>query len=225
MVLDIIWYIFLGFLPGLFWLWFYYKKDLHPEPIKWVAKVFLWGMLATIPSIVIEVIFEFFFAEWFEPGTIVYVFIITFVVVAPVEEFMKYFVVKRTVYRNKVFDEKIDGVVYMIAAGLGFATFENILAAVESGGSIVLARAVTATLLHAVASGLVGFYLGQAKFRPQKRTFFISIGLLLGILVHGIYNFVITINTEMTIPLIIILLAVVYIILAIGIRRMRRVEV
>ena len=173
MVLDVIWYIFLGFLPGLFWLWFYYKKDLHPEPLKWIAKVFLWGMLATVPAIVIEIILEFFFKQWLEPGTIAYIFVITFVVVAPVEEFVKYLVVKRTVYRDKVFDEKIDGVIYMIAAALGFVTFENILAAVESGGSIVLARAMTATLLHAVASGLVGFYLGEAKFRPQKRKFFI----------------------------------------------------
>ncbi len=225
MFLQIVWYIFIGFLPGLFWLWFYYKKDLHPEPLKWVVKVFFLGMVITIPAILLEVLFEFFTSMYLEPGTIGYIAVTTFVIVAPVEEYLKYLVVKRTVYRSPVFDEKIDGVIYCIAAGLGFATFENILAAVGSDGSIVLARAVTATLLHAVASGLVGFYLGQAKFRPQKSRFYITIGLLSGIIVHGMYNFVITIDTALTIPLLIILLAVVYIILAVGIKRMQRVEV
>lgn len=225
MILDIIWYIFIGFLPGLFWLWFYYKKDLHPEPLRWVFKIFLWGMLATVPAILLEVFFEFFTSLYLEPGTIGYVAVTTFVIVAPVEEYLKYLVVKRTVYKTAVFDEKIDGVIYCIAAGLGFATFENILAAIGSGGSIVVARAVTATLLHAVASGLVGFYLGQAKFRPQKAKRYIAIGLTLGIIVHGLYNFVITIDTNLTIPLIIVLLAAVYVILAVGIKKMRHSEI
>lgn len=225
MVLDIFWYIFIGFLPGLFWLWFYYKKDLHPEPLKWIAKVFFLGMVVTIPAIALEVFFEFFTSLYLMPGTLGYIAITTFVIVAPIEEYLKYLVVKRTVYRSPVFDEKIDGVIYCIAAGLGFATFENILAAIGSGGEIVLARAVTATLLHAVASGIVGFYLGQAKFRPKKAKFYIGLGLVLAILIHGLYNFVITINTSYTIPLIIVLLAVIYIILAVGISRMRKVEV
>ncbi|MFC1618124.1 PrsW family intramembrane metalloprotease [Patescibacteria group bacterium] len=225
MIIDVIWYIFIGFLPGLFWLWFYYKKDLHPEPLKWILKVFLWGMLMTIPAIVIEVLADSFLQVFIDPATLSYIFMTTFVIVAPVEEFLKYLVVKRVVFDKPVFDEKIDGVVYCIAAGLGFATFENILAAIGSGEEIVLARAVTATLLHATASGLVGFYLGQAKFRPKKRKYYIAIGLTLGIAVHGLYNFVITLDTALTIPLIIVLLAVVYVILAVGIRRMRRVEV
>lgn len=224
MFFDILWYIFIGFLPGLAWLWFYYKKDLHPEPLKWVVKVFFWGMLATIPAIVLETFFDFSLQVYMDPGSVLYIFLTTFIIVAPIEEYLKYLVVKRTVFREKVFDEKIDGVIYGVAAGLGFATFENILAAIGSGGSVVLARAVTATLLHAVASGLVGFYLGQAKFRPQRKKFYIATGLILGILVHGLYNFIITIDIDMTIPLIIVLLAIVYVILAVGIKRMRRVE-
>ncbi len=224
MAVDVIWYIFIGFLPGLFWLWFYYKKDLHPEPIKWILKVFFWGMLATIPAIIIEVLADTFLQIYIDSATLTYIIITTFVVVAPIEEILKYLVVKKTVFYNKVFDEKIDGVIYGIAAGLGFATFENILAALGSGENIILARAITATLLHATASGIMGYYLGQAKFRPQKKRFYITVGLLIAIGIHGVYNFIVTIDTDLTVPLIIVLLAVVYVILAIGIRKMRRVE-
>lgn len=226
MFLEVLWAVFIGFLPGLFWLWFYYKKDLHPEPLKWIAKVFLWGAMATIPAIVLELLFDSVLQIYIDPAMLSYVFISTFVIVAPIEEFLKYFVVKRTVFKNKVFDEKIDGVIYCIAAGLGFATFENILAAIGGGGGdIVLARAVTATLLHATASGLVGFFMGEARFRPKKKRLYLAIGLLSAIAVHGIYNFVVTLESDMTIPLIVILLAVVYVILAVGIRRMKRSEV
>ncbi len=224
MFLTILWYVFIAFLPGLFWLWFYYKKDLHQEPLKWIVKVFLWGMLATIPAIILELFFDFIGQIYLIEGTLAFIAVSTFVVVAPIEEFLKYFVVRRTVFKDKVFDEKIDGVIYCIAAGLGFATFENILAAVTSGEGIVLARAVTATLLHAVASGIVGFYLGQAKFKPQKSKRLIVFGLVFAVVVHGLYNFVITLETEFTIPLIIVLLAIVYVILAVGIRKMKRVE-
>ncbi len=223
--INIIWYIFIGFLPGLFWLWFYYKKDLHPEPLKWVLKVFVWGMLATIPAIVIELLADSLLQNYLDVASLAYICISTFAVVAPVEEILKFLIVRRTVFNEPVFDEKIDGVIYGIAAGLGFATLENVLAAIGSGENVVLARAITATLLHATASGLMGYFLGLAKFKPRQQGWLIAAGLLCAIFVHGLYNFVITLDSELTIPLIIILLAVVYVILAIGIKKMRRVEV
>ncbi len=222
--INIIWYIFIGFLPGLFWLWFFYKKDLHPEPLKWVIKVFVWGMLATVPAIVFELLGDSLLQNYLDPASMLYICLSTFVVVAPVEEILKFLVVWRTVFKESIFDEKIDGVIYSIAAGLGFATFENILAAVGSGENIVLARAVTATLLHATASGLMGYFLGLAKFKPQQRGWLIAAGLVCAIFVHGLYNFVITLDSSLTIPLIVVLLTIVYIILAVGIKRMRRLE-
>lgn len=223
--INIIWYIFIGFLPGLFWLWFYYKKDLHPEPLKWLFKVFVWGIMAAVPAVVIELLADALLLNYVDEASLVYICLSTFLVVAPAEEVMKFLVVRRTVFNEPVFDEKIDGVIYAIAAGLGFATFENILAAIGSGENIVIARGITATLLHATAAGLMGYFLGLAKFQPKRRGWLMAAGLLSAISVHGLYNFVITLDSELTIPLIIVLLTVVYVILAIGIRKMRRLEV
>ncbi len=222
--MNIVWYVFVGFLPGLFWLWFYYKKDLHPEPLKWIFKVFVWGLLAAIPAVVIELLADSLLLNYLDEASLIYIILSTFLMVAPVEEIMKFSVIWRTVFKDPVFDEKIDGVVYAIAAGLGFATFENILAVIGSGENILIARAITATLLHATATGLMGYFLGLAKFKPRQRGWLIAAGLLSAIGVHGLYNFVITLDLELTIPLIIILLTIVYVVLAVGIKKMRRLE-
>lgn len=240
-LLLILWYIFIAFLPGLFWLWFYYKKDLHPEPVKAILKVFFWGMLATIPAIFIELFFEMIInspmldqldllvngasgavknaVEFVSTNK--YYLISAFLIVAPVEEFFKFLVVRLTIFKKDVFNESIDGIIYAIAAGLGFATFENILAAIGLGSEIILLRAVTATLLHAVSAGLMGYFIGKARFNPKKQKILFAQGLIIAILIHGLYNFIITLNSDLSIPFIIVLLAIVYVILALEIRKTR----
>ena len=51
-----LWYLLiLGFAPALFWLWYFYLKDRYaPEPRAWILRIFLLGMLSTIPIALIE---------------------------------------------------------------------------------------------------------------------------------------------------------------------------
>lgn len=39
--------IILGILPSVIWLAFYLRKDIHPEPKKWLFLIFLAGMAIT----------------------------------------------------------------------------------------------------------------------------------------------------------------------------------
>src|SRR5581483_11796049 len=49
----------LGFAPGLFWLWHYYRKDAYqPEPRRLVLKLFVLGMLVTIPVGIAELLID-----------------------------------------------------------------------------------------------------------------------------------------------------------------------
>ncbi|HOG73405.1 MAG TPA: PrsW family intramembrane metalloprotease, partial [Methanofastidiosum sp.] len=44
--------------PGIFWVWFFYKKDKYePEPKKIIIFTFLLGVLATIPAGLINSMF------------------------------------------------------------------------------------------------------------------------------------------------------------------------
>lgn len=164
--------------PALFIFLYLYRKDRYePEPLRLVIWIFFLGTVAVIPAAFIELLFP---SGIFVPA-----------VVAPVvEEATKFLVVFLTIYRNPEFDEPVDGIVYAMAAGLGFATLENILYVLEGGLMVGIVRAIASVPGHVVFSCIWGFALGIAKFRPeQERTGIILAGLAGAILMHGIFNF------------------------------------
>jgi RsiW-degrading membrane proteinase PrsW (M82 family) len=87
----------------------------------------------------------------------------------------------------------MDGIVYGVAAGLGFATIENIFYVFGFGTiSTALIRAFMSVPSHAAYGGIMGFYLGMAKsFRlssKQHERKLILTGLAIAILLHGLYD-------------------------------------
>ncbi len=101
-----------------------------------------------------------------------------------VEEFGKFLGVYFAVSKSRFFDEPIDGMIYMITAAMGFATVENFLFLVGFAKALELTvlRFVGATLLHALASGFVGFYWVRRKLIK---------GFTLATLIHAGFNFLI----------------------------------
>ena len=104
------------------------------------------------------------------------------------EEFFKFLVVTRYSARNPAFDEPMDGVVYGATASLGFATLENILYVAQGGWIVAVARALTAVPCHACLGAILGYYVGQARFKGERK---ISawLGLLVATLLHALYDF------------------------------------
>jgi len=118
--------IIFALLPSVIWLLFFLRKDAHPESNKMILRVFLYGMLVTIPAAIIQL----GFLEITEKLTYWPFLILTlniFFGVALVEEFSKYLVVKIKVLRSSELDEPLDVMLYMIIAALGFAALENVL--------------------------------------------------------------------------------------------------
>jgi RsiW-degrading membrane proteinase PrsW (M82 family) len=168
----------LAIAPALFVFLYIYRKDRYePEPLHLLAWVFFLGALACIPAGLIELPFP--------EG------VIGSAVVAPVvEETLKFLVVFLAVYRHPEFDEPMDGIVYATAAGLGFATLENILYVLDGGVVVGIIRAVASVPGHVVFACIWGFVLGTAKFRPaNERRGLILTGLAGAMLMHGIFNF------------------------------------
>jgi hypothetical protein len=94
------------------------------------------------------------------------------------------------VYRHGEFDEPMDGIVYAAAAGLGFATLENIFYVLEGGVAVGIIRAVASVPAHVIFSCVWGFALGTAKFRNKSaRPAMIATGLAGAMFLHGIFNF------------------------------------
>jgi RsiW-degrading membrane proteinase PrsW (M82 family) len=177
--------------PAFILLRYYYRQDRErPEPKGLVVRIFLLGIVATFVAIPFELlmsVFQGLFADF----PLLTALFKAFVVAALVEEYLKLTIVRVFAYRNRNFDEIMDGVVYTVVASLGFACMENILYVMGGTIGTALTRAVTAIPLHATASGLMGYYIGRAKFAPSPRMerALINRGLRVAIFVHGTYDF------------------------------------
>ncbi len=198
-------YIMLGLLPSLIWLVFYLRKDKHPEPNKAIIRIFLWGMLLAPLAVFLEVIFTWLLEPQREildvllsPGEngIIRTIIAATLIPATVEEYLKYAIVKIKILKNSVFDEPTDAMIYCLIAGLGFAAVENLLILSKisfpdfsQALSTMILRFLGATLVHALASAIVGYWLARSILYPQKRKVFVALGLALAILFHSCYNY------------------------------------
>lgn len=191
-------FLFFGLTPSIIWLLLYLRKDSHPEPKRFLGKIFLWGMLITIPAIAIELSIKSFVLNIpLQDGLKIALYF--FFGVALVEEWLKYIVVRAFVFYKAQLNEAVDVMVYMVVSGLGFAALENIFLLYGLGpfspvSNIVALSAVRlagATFLHALASGLFGYFLARALLEPAKGVKYFAIGLLASSLLHALFNFAI----------------------------------
>lgn len=177
--------------PAVFLVCYFYRLDRKkPEPKGLVMRIFFLGVGATIPIGVLELGLEKAMNEWID-SILLFNFIKAFFIAALIEETIKFVIVKRFAYNQVDFDEKMDGIVYAVVAGLGFACLENIIYVIDGGLNIAIARAFTAVPIHAIAAGFMGSYLGKAKFAtsPEDEQRLIFIGLVYAVLIHGLYDF------------------------------------
>jgi len=196
----------LAIAPSAFLLWHFYNADKYKrESKRLLGGTFLLGALATIPAIIIETIIGV-------PPTgagVLVVFAYFLFGVGLVEELMKFLSIRIYAYRAREFDEPMDGIVFGVAAALGFATIENLLAVYRYGVAAAIIRAIVSVPGHAFWGAIVGFYLGEAKTR--KRWLLALQGLAIAVFLHGLFD---TLEETISNPIIgfILLLALVWIV-------------
>lgn len=182
--------------PSFVWLAFYLCKDSHPEPNRTILKIFLLGMFVVIPAIYMETFIEGFLSAFSLPK---FTFLLSYFLfgVAFVEEFLKYLAVRVGALSNAALDEPLDVMLYMVVAGLGFAAFENILLLfgliqtypISDVFFVNMIRFAQAVSLHALASGLLGYFLALSLFWKKQSGFLVPTGFILATLLHGFFNF------------------------------------
>jgi len=197
-------YICLGLLPSLIWLIFYLKKDIHPEPKKKIVAVFFGGAISAVLAGAVETLI-IKKAGLYCQGS--YQTILLFLIIAAIEEISKYLPFKIMVAEHKELDEPIDVPEYMITSALGFAAFENIFLFFSSKLKFLEIflvsgfRFIGATLLHAVCSGLLGYFIALSfahnKKGRIKSRLFTAFGFLVAMLLHTAYNFSIIKSEDM----------------------------
>ena len=191
----IIFTIIIALLPGFAWLVFYLDEDPHPEPRRLIALAFCAGIVAGLFAIVAER----FFNKGIAGIGIGEFSIISLLGLALIEELLKFGAAYFAVNKDPRFTEPIDAMIYAIVAALGFATLENIgtivfapqqaafaIAAIQTSSL----RFVGATLLHSLASGIVGYHWAHGIIRG-KVVHYIASGLIVAAVLHAIFNYLI----------------------------------
>lgn len=176
--------------PSVALAYFFYVKDKYEkEPRYLLMKAFLLGVIAVIPVLFLEMKLNVFDAG--ENGDLVSIGYTAFIVAGLVEEGFKFLIFYMLIWRNHEFDEMYDAIVYCVFVSLGFATVENIGYVLSTGFGIALLRSVTAVPAHALFGVSMGYYLGIARFaREQYRAKYFRLGLIVPVVLHGIYDFI-----------------------------------
>ena len=187
----------LAIIPVLILLLYVYKKDPHKESFGSLLKIFIFGMISTIPAAILEIIVTIFVGDerLMDPISL---FIYTFIGIGLIEEFVKWFSIKKGIYNTNKFDEYYDAIVYCTFVSLGFACLENILYVTNTGKSglaVGIMRAFTSVPGHTCFGIIMGYYLCYTKFNEirgnteQKK--YNRLSLLYPVIAHTLYDYLI----------------------------------
>jgi RsiW-degrading membrane proteinase PrsW (M82 family) len=116
----------LAVIPGLLLCYFIFAMDKYEkEPQSILLICFLLGVIATFPAIHMEDIGQYYISK--NEKAFFKIFLFATFVVGFSEEILKFLSLLLFAYPKKVFNEPMDGIVYSMMIGMGFATLENIL--------------------------------------------------------------------------------------------------
>jgi len=179
--------------PISLYLWAVWLMDRYDrEPVGLVLLNFAWGALG---AIVFAIIFSIFASTLLGTSGLHDV-----IFVAPItEELTKGLFLLWTV-RDRRFDNITDGVVYGMAIGLGFGMTENFIyflgaTTAEEWVFLVIVRTLFTAVMHAMATGVFGAFVGYTKFsKPRLRIPLRLFGMFLAMFMHFFWNYSVSIN-------------------------------
>lgn len=176
MVNQILFSLLLGFTPPLFWLLLFLIEDSKkPEPMGMIAEVFSAGMISGVVAAILEALaIHYIPGTWFSMNNGAELLAFSFI-----EEIVIFLFVYFMVKRKSIVTNHVSAMIYMITGALGFAALENVTYLLAAGPTVALQtaliRSIGATLLHAIASGFIGYYWAEGKLLK---------GIVLATLIH-----------------------------------------
>lgn len=181
-----------GVLPALVWLSFWLREDRkNPEPNNLILKTFLLGMLSVALVLPFQKGVQIAF-----PTLIIFPFVLW----AALEEVFKFVAGYFGGIHSVEDNEPLDPLIYMITAALGFVAVENALfifspiQAEDLSQSLITGqlRFIGASLLHVVASGIVGVGLSFSFYQSRMQKIVkVTLALLGAIAFHILFNLLI----------------------------------
>ena len=203
-------------IPAVILLRYIYRHDtVEQEPAGLLVALLFMGVIAALCSGVLEGIAQSILGILVAPGSRLHTILLAFLVVAAVEEGMKFWLLRRKTWRHPAFNYRFDGIVYAVFVSLGFAAYENILYVFQYGLSVALPRALLAVPGHMSFAVCMGIYYGRAKLcegwgdeTGKKRN--LLTGYLCSVFLHGFYDACAMIGTPLATLLFLVFVAVMF---------------
>lgn len=175
-------------LPAIVLIWHIYRRDsYYPEPVSQLAIGFGWGIVAAFLSLVVEIPLMYVVGED-DPSNILQCACKAFVGAAVPEECCKALCLFLFLRRSKYFDEYMDGIVYAVCVGMGFAAVENIMYLMNADNWVELGiyRALLSVPGHFMFAVIMGYFFSIWRMEERRIDFYFM--LLAPILTHGVFN-------------------------------------
>ena len=88
----------------------------------------------------------------------------------------------------------MDGLIYGVAASLGYAAYENIDYVLHVGEfapsfDMALTRALSAVPAHALFGIVMGFFVAKSIFEKKHNYIYLILAILIPVAMHGSYNY------------------------------------
>lgn len=171
------------------------KDQYNREPKLKLLICFLLGMLSIVPAVIVQLLLTKP-VERFMGAGIAYTAVFAYLIVGLSEELSKFWVLRYYAYPRKTFDEPLDGIVYSVLVGMGFATIENIGYVMENGLGTAIMRMFLSVPAHATFAVLMGYFAGKAKFQPHRSRTLLFRGVFWATFFHGTYDFFLFLQTH-----------------------------
>lgn len=188
--------------PAIFLMVQVYRLDsIEKEPAPLLLRLVLFGALSGVAAGILENLLSIALSYVVPEGSMAYLVVENFLVVALVEELCKRWPVMKFAWNHPAFDYRFDAVVYCVFSALGFAALENILYVAQFGLSVAISRALLSVPGHFFFAVYMGIYLGQAKMveRAAQRSWvelpddesgrYLRASVVVPVLLHGFWDF------------------------------------
>lgn len=205
-------------IPGLIIIGYVYLKDkVEKEPLPLILKLIAFGAACCYVAGFAENVAAGFLPSY-PKGTLNYALINAFLLAAFWEELIKFLALKLGSWKNSSFNYRFDGVVYGVSVAVGFAVLENVMYVSMYGFATALVRAFTAVPLHAFCGAAMGIFYSYAKEasilgQNGKSMFNRILALVVPMLIHGVYDTLAMMSSELASMLLIVFVAFLYIVM------------
>ena len=232
--------------PAILLCIYIYKMDIiEKEPIPMLLILFFLGVVITVPVAFAESILISFFGIDYSDN--LSCFILSFLIVALIEEGFKFLVLCFGTWKNKNFDHIYDGIVYAVFISLGFAMLENLLYvaqptlssikymsmptidAIKASTDTAIMRALVSVPAHGFYAVTSGYYFGIAKLNnsigyKKKTALFLVYSLIVPIVLHGLFDYLLLVSNNMLTWTFYCFVSILYIASYFNIRKISAVE-